>query len=50
MFRKLAEVPGMGRKRDELTHRDVLFWALYSYLIIYRNSQSLRIVRIIHEM
>ena len=47
-FRNLAEVPGMGHKREDLTHRDVLFWALYSYLIIYRNSQPLRIVRIIH--
>ena len=47
-FRKLAEVPGMGHKREDLTHRHVLFWALYSYLIIYRNSQPLRIIRIIH--
>lgn len=38
----------MGHKREDLTHRHVLFWALYSYLIIYRNSQPLRIVRIIH--
>ena len=47
-FRKLADVPGMGHKREDLTQRDVLFWALYSYLIVYRNSQPLRIVRIIH--
>jgi toxin ParE1/3/4 len=47
-FRKLAEMPGMGHKREDLTHRDILFWALYSHLIIYRNSQPLRIVRIIH--
>jgi plasmid stabilization system protein ParE len=47
-FQKLAEMPGMGHKREDLTHRDVLFWALYSYLIIYGNSQPLRIVRIMH--
>lgn len=32
-FRRLAEVPGMAHKREDLTHRDVLFWTLYSYLI-----------------
>jgi toxin ParE1/3/4 len=47
-FRKLAEVPGMGHRREDLTHRDVLFWVLYSYLIIYRSSRPLRVVRIIH--
>ena len=38
----------MGHKREDLTYRDIMFWALYSYLIIYRNSQPLRVVRIIH--
>ncbi len=47
-FERLASVPGMGHKRQDLTERDVLFWALYSYLIIYKSSQPLRIVRIIH--
>ncbi len=47
-FRQLAQVPGMGHKRDDLTQRNVLFWALYSYLIIYTSSRPLRIVRIIH--
>jgi plasmid stabilization system protein ParE len=47
-FRRLAAVPGMGHKRQDLTGRDVLFWALYSYLIIYTSSQPLRVVRIIH--
>ena len=47
-FQRLAAVPGMGHKRQDLTERDVLFWALYSYLIIYKSSQPLRVVRIIH--
>ncbi len=47
-FQRLAAVPGMGHKRQDLTDRDVLFWALYSYLIIYKRSQPLRVVRIIH--
>ena len=47
-FQRLAAVPGMGHKRQDLTERDVLFWSLYSYLIIYKSSQPLRVVRIIH--
>lgn len=47
-FAQLAGMPGMGHKREDLTHRDVLFWALHSYLIIYTTSQPLRVVRIIH--
>jgi len=47
-FARLAEMPGMGHKREDLTHRNVFFWALYSYLIIYETSQPLRTVRIIH--
>lgn len=47
-FDRLAGMPGMGHKREDLTGRDVLFWTLHSYLIIYKNSQPLRVVRIIH--
>jgi toxin ParE1/3/4 len=47
-FGQRAETPGMGHKREDLTHRNVLFWALHSYLIVYRTSQPLRVVRVIH--
>jgi toxin ParE1/3/4 len=47
-FGQLAEAPGIGHKREDLTQRNLLFWALHSYLIIYRNSQPLRVVRVIH--
>ena len=47
-FQKIAEMPGIGHKRQDLTSRDVLFWTLHSYLIIYRNSKPLRVARIIH--
>lgn len=45
-FQRLAMAPGMGHKREDLTDRDVLFWTLHSYLIIYKGSQPLRVVRI----
>jgi plasmid stabilization system protein ParE len=47
-FEQLAEMPGIGHKRQDLTERDVLFWRLHSYLIVYKRSNPLRIVRIFH--
>jgi toxin ParE1/3/4 len=47
-FRRLAQTPGMGHKREDLTSRDVLFWPVRSYLVIYTASSPLRIVRVVH--
>jgi plasmid stabilization system protein ParE len=47
-FQQLAEMPGIGHRRQDLTHRKVLFWTLHSHLIIYKDSKPLRVVRIIH--
>ncbi len=47
-FRQLAQDPGMGHLREDLTGRDVLFWRVHSYLVIYRHSTPLHIVRVIH--
>lgn len=47
-FQRLAEMPRIGHKREDLTAREVLFWALHSYLIIYKDSDPLRVVRILH--
>jgi plasmid stabilization system protein ParE len=47
-FEQLAKMPGIGHKRPDLTDRDVLFWPVHSYLVIYKGSKPLRIVRVIH--
>jgi toxin ParE1/3/4 len=47
-FDQLAEMPGMGHRRQDLTNRDVLFWPVHSYLITYQPSSPLRIVRVVH--
>jgi toxin ParE1/3/4 len=47
-FARLAGTPGMGHKREDLTHRDVRFWRVHSYLVIYRASKPIRIVRVLH--
>ena len=46
---RLAAMPGIGRTREDLTTQDVLFWPMYSYLILYRkNSAPLLIVGVLH--
>ena len=47
-FHQLAKMPGMGHYRRDLTQRDVLFWPVHSYLVIYADSNPLRIVRVVH--
>ena len=34
-LRFLAETPGAGHRRDDLTGEDVLFWPVLSHLIVY---------------
>jgi plasmid stabilization system protein ParE len=47
-FGQLADTPGLGHKRNDLTSQNVLFWAVHSYLVVYKDSKPLRIVRVIH--
>lgn len=46
----LARNPYIGHQRDDLTSRqDILFWPVYSYLIIYRPAtKPVDILRILH--
>ena len=47
-FDRLASHPFMGHKREDLTSRDVRFWNVRSYLIIYNsNTTPLTIVRVL---
>ena len=47
--RQLAENPGMGHSREELTEKPVLFWPVGSYLILYNPArQPIGIVRVVH--
>ena len=47
-FRKLAAQPGMGHWREDLAPKNVRFWSVYSYLIVYREKEPLEILRIYH--
>ena len=46
--RLLAENPLVGRSRPEFTEEDVRFWPVGTYLIIYRASAPVDIVRVVH--
>lgn len=47
-FHQLAEMPGMGHLREDLTSRDVLFWTVRSYLVIYRATVPLLVIAVLH--
>lgn len=45
-IRRLAEMPGLGHTRKDLTDKPVLFWPVGRYLIIYRADRlPIEIVR-----
>jgi len=46
---KLAERPGIGHTREDLTDRRVKFSRVYSYLVVYDpESRPLTIVAVLH--
>ncbi len=45
----LADMPGVGHRRDDLTDAEVRFRNFYNYLIVYRpETRPIEIVAIIH--
>ena len=45
----LAERPGKGHSREDLTDKAVRFWKVRSYLIVYRHdTDPLEIVTVLH--
>lgn len=48
-MRKLVKTPWLGHRREDLTQRDVLFYLVHSYLIIYRPERKpLHVLRVLH--
>jgi toxin ParE1/3/4 len=44
----LAETPGNGHRRSDLTRRNVLFYTLYQFMVVYRVGAPLEIVAVLH--
>jgi plasmid stabilization system protein ParE len=44
----LAETPGKGHRRPDLTGRKILFYTLYQYMVVYRAGEPLEIVAVLH--
>ena len=47
-MRNLAEMPGKGHRREDLTSRRVLFWPVRSYQVIYSDSRPMEVVAVLH--
>ena len=48
-FYLLAEKPGIGHRRPDLTSRSVLFYRIFSHLVIYQpDSTPLKILGVLH--
>jgi len=48
-MRGLADTPGKGHLREDLTDKAVRFWRVRSYLIVYRpDTDPLEIVAVLH--
>lgn len=45
----LSRMPGAGHAREDLTNHSVKFFAVYSYLVVYRpDTKPLQVVAILH--
>ena len=48
-FDQLAALPRSGHSRKDLTSRDVLFWPVQPYLVVYRDKGTMiQIVAVLH--
>jgi plasmid stabilization system protein ParE len=48
-FYKLADIPNSGHRRADLTSKQVLFYRIFSYLVIHKpGSKPLQILGVLH--
>jgi plasmid stabilization system protein ParE len=49
-FHALVRTPGQGHRREDVSSREELrFWAVFSYLIVYRiDRQPLTVIAVLH--
>lgn len=47
-MRRIASTPGIGHLRKDLADEPLRFLAVWSYLIVYRLTSPVEIVRVVH--
>jgi toxin ParE1/3/4 len=47
-MRGIAENPGRGRRRTDLSNEPVRFVVVWSYLVVYRTTDPVEVVRVLH--
>ena len=47
-MRRIAAAPGIGHLREDLADEPLRFCPVWSYLIIYRPTDPIEIVRVVH--
>ncbi|MEI9814493.1 MAG: type II toxin-antitoxin system RelE/ParE family toxin [Acidobacteriota bacterium] len=47
-FADLADTPGKGHRRPDLTQADVLFYTVYEFMIVYRKRKQIQILAVLH--
>ncbi len=45
---RIAGHPGLGHLREDLSDEPLRFYAVWSYLVIYRVAERVEIVRVVH--
>jgi antitoxin ParD1/3/4/toxin ParE1/3/4 len=46
---KLSDMPGMGHYREELLDKRHKFWAVWSYIIVYRcEAKPIQVIAVVH--
>ena len=47
-MRRIADTPGIGRLREDLADEPLRFLPVWSYLVVYRPTSPVEIVRVLH--
>jgi plasmid stabilization system protein ParE len=47
-MRRIAATPGLGHLREDLTDEPLRFFPVWSYLVIYRLTDPVEVVRVVH--
>ena len=47
-MRRLPEMPGLGHVREDMADEPLRFYAVWSYLVIFRVTERVEVVRVLH--